>query len=424
MSRADHAAAPSRREFLTATTAATGALALGATSACAPDAPAPPAGAPAQGASPEDMVTPADQPLRVLVLGGTGFIGPHMVRHALARGHTVTMFNRGRTNTHLFPEVEKLVGDRDGDLGALEGRTWDVVLDNSGYVPRHVRDSAQLLSDATDHYMFTSTAGVYASWYDEGGIMKSEPGPPDWPAGGTTEDHPVVALPEPGSEDVSSWYGHLKVLCEDAVREAYGDRCSVTRPGLIVGPGDNTDRFTYYPVRIDRGGDVAAFGAPDDPVQYIDARDLAAWSVKLAEDRTSGTFNAVAPLGGSTMGELLYGIRAITTAPMRFTWVPGSFLAEQGVAEFTLPPWTSQDGPLAGATSFRADRAFAAGLTARPLADTALDTLQWWKSLPAERTQEMRAGLRGGDMEFGPASMDAQMAFEAQILAAWRAAAG
>ena len=250
--------------------------------------------------------------------------------------------------------------------------------------------------------MFTSTAGVYASWYDEAGGMKAEPGAPEWPEGGTTEDHPTVVHPEPESEDVGQWYGHLKVLCEDAVREAYGDRCSITRPGLIVGPGDTTDRFTYYPVRIDRGGDIAAFGAPDDPVQYIDARDLAAWSVRLAEDRTSGTFNAVAPLGGITMGELLYGIRAITTTPMRFTWVPGSFLAEQGVPEFSLPPWASQDGPLAGATSFRADRAFAAGLTSRPLAETALDTLEWWTSLPDERRQEMRAGLRGADLEFGP----------------------
>ncbi len=177
------------------------------------------------------------QPLRILILGGTGFIGPHMVRYALARGHAITLFNRGRTNTHLFPEVEKLVGDRDGQLGALEGRTWDVVLDNSGYVPRHVRDSAQLLKDASDHYLFTSTAGVYASWYGADGGMKSAPGEPAWPADGTTEDHPTVVLPEPESEDVGRWYGHLKVLCEEAVREAYGERCVITRPGLIVGPG-------------------------------------------------------------------------------------------------------------------------------------------------------------------------------------------
>ena len=409
---------PTRRQFFGTVAATSGALAL--QSIASPG----PARARTVLANGQD-VGPAPQPLRVLILGGTGFIGPHMVQYALERGHSVTIFNRGRTNPHLFPEVEKLVGDRDGQLGALEGRNWDVVLDNSGYVPRHVRDSAQLLADATDHYLFTSTAGVYASWYDASGGMKSAPGAPDWPEGGTTEDHPTVVLPEPESEDVGRFYGHLKVLCEDAVREAYGDdRCVITRPGLIVGPGDTTDRFTYYPVRIDRGGEILAFGAPDDPCQYIDARDLAGWSVRLCEDRVSGTYNAVAPLGGLRMAELLYGIRAITSTPMRFTWVPGSFLAEQGVPEFSLPPWTSQDGPFAGATSFTADRAFAAGLTSRPLAETALDTLQWWNSLPGDRQQQMGAGLRGGDLEFGPASMDAQMEFEAQILAAWRAAQG
>lgn len=392
---------PTRRQFLGQAAVATGALALWR---CSP---------------------PAQQALRILILGGTGFIGPHMVRYALDRGHAVTLFNRGRTNTHLFPEVEKLVGDRDGELGALEGGNWDVVLDNSGYVPRHVRDSAQLLSGASDHYLFTSTAGVYASWYGPGGGMKSAPGEPAWPEGGTTEDDPTVVLPEPGSEDVGRFYGHLKVLCEEAVMEAYGDdRCVITRPGLIVGPGDTTDRFTYYPVRIDRGGEVVAFGAPDDPVQYIDARDLAAWSIRLCEERVSGTYNAVAPLGGMRMGDFLEGMRAAIGAPVNFTWVPGAFLAEQGVPEFSLPPWTNQDGPFAGATSFRADRAFAAGLTSRPLAETTLDTLEWWKSLPQERREGMMAGLRGGDLEFGPASMDAQMAREAEILAAWRASQG
>ena len=162
-----------------------------------------------------------------------------------------------------------------------------------------------------------------------------------------------MVLPEPESEDVGRWYGHLKVLCEDAVREAYGtERCVITRPGLIVGPGDNTDRFTYYPVRIDLGGEVMAFGAPDDPVQYINARDLAAWSIRLCEDRVSGTYNAVAPLGGLRMAELLYGIRAITSTPVHFTWVPGSFPAEQGVPEFSLPPWSNQEGPSRGRPGF------------------------------------------------------------------------
>lgn len=392
---------PTRRQFLGGAAAATGALAFWR------------------------CTVPEAQALRILILGGTGFLGPHMVRYARMRGHTVTLFNRGRTNTHLFPEVEKLVGDRDGQLGALEGGTWDVVLDNSGYVPRHVRDSAQLLKDASDFYLFTSTAGVYASWYGADGGMKAAPGEPEWPEGGTTEDDPTVVLPEPESEDVGQWYGHLKVLCEEAVREAYGDdRCVITRPGLIVGPEDTTDRFTYYPVRLDRGGEVIAFGAPDDPVQYIDARDLAAWSIRLCEERVSGTYNAVAPLGGMRMGDLLEGMRSAIGASVNFTWVPGAFLAGQGVPEFSLPPWTNQDGPFAGATSFRADRAFAAGLTSRPLAETTVDTLEWWKSLPQERREGMRAGLRGGDLEFGAATMDAQMTREAEILAAWRASQG
>ena len=409
-----------RRAFIGTAAAAAGALAIPGGAA---------RGAARSGASPGPDGTPrstdppkAPQSRRLLILGGTGFIGPHMVRYAVSRGHDVTIFNRGRTNPQLFPEVEKLVGDRDGDLEALCCSRWDAVIDNSGYVPRHVRDSAQLLKDAADFYLFTSTGGVYAHWYTPEGGMKTERGEPDWPAGGTGEDEPTVVLPEPGSEEVGQYYGHLKALCEEEVRTAFGeDRCAVTRPGLIVGPGDTTDRFTYYPVRIDIGGEVMAFGGADDPVQYIDARDLAEWSVHLCEERTSGTYNAIAPLGGMTMAELLYGIRAITSTPSRFTWVPGWFLAEHGVPEFSLPPWSSQDGPFWGATQLLPDRAFANGLTSRPLAETARDTLDWWNSLPRERREAMRAGLRGGDLAFGPASMGAQMQLEAEILEAWKA---
>ncbi len=356
--------------------------------------------------SKRDLTVPqAPQSIRLLILGGTGFIGPHMVRYALDRGHTVTIFNRGRTNPHLFPEVEKLVGDRDGDLRSLEGREWDAVIDNSGYVPRHVRDSAQLLSNASRHYLFTSTAGVYSYWYNEDGTFPAAAN--RWPTGGTDEDAPTAPLPEPGSEEVGKYYGSLKALCEEEVLTAFPGRSTITRPGLIVGPLDNTDRFTYFPVRIDRGGEVLALGDPTDPVQYIDARDLAGWSVRMVEARESGIYNALGPLWRFTMAEMLYGIRAVTSAAVRFTWVDAQFLADQGVGPFDLAPWVSQISNLSGAAHFRRERAFAKGLTFRPFAETVRDTLDWFKSLPEERQASPRGGL--------PAER------EAEILSAWHA---
>ncbi len=356
-------------------------------------------------------------PMRVLILGGTGFIGPHMVEYALERGHTVSVFNRGRTNPGLFADsVEKLVGDRDGDLTSLEGKTWDVVIDNSGYVPRHVRDSAQLLSGAADHYLFTSTAGVYAGWYNE-----------QWPEGGiTNEDAPLAALPEPESEDVGRWYGQLKVKCEEEVMAAFpGGQATITRPGLIVGPGDSTDRFTYYPLRVSRGGEMLAFGNASDPVQYIDARDLARFTVHCVEQRVAGVFNALGPRQEFTMGQMLESMRDVTGADTTFTWVPSAFLEEWGVTGFSMMPWIPQDGPLWGAARFGREAAFQNGMVFRPFEDTVRDTLEWWTSLPEERRMAMRAGLRGGSLSpQEPASLDAQMTREAEILAAWHAQNG
>ena len=348
--------------------------------------------------------------LKVLILGGSGFIGPHMVQAALDRGYEVSIFNRGKTNPHLFPQVEKLIGDRDGNLTALEGRKWDVVIDNSGYVPRLVRDSATLLSNAADHYLFTSTGGVYAAIYDG-----------NWPDGYTNEDAPLSPLAEPDSEDVSKYYGQLKAVCEQEVKNAFPGRYTISRPGLIVGPGDSTDRFTYYPARLDRGGEMMAFGTPADPVQYIDARDLADFSLLCVEQRIVNTFNSIGPKDLMTMGQMLEGARAAIGADTELTWVSSAFLAEWEVAPASMMPWISPEGAVSGLAKLDSARAFANGLSFRPYADTVRDTLEWWKAQSHERREAMRGGLRGGDLAPGPASMDQQMSREAEILAAWKA---
>ena len=250
--------------------------------------------------------------LSILILGGTGFIGPHVVRHALSRGHEITLFNRGRTNTHLFPEVEKLVGDRNNDVAALEGRRWDAVIDNSGYTPDQVRLSVDVLRDATAQYLFTSTRAVYT----------------DYTAPVMNEDAPVGPKELPESE----WrgYGPNKVLAERVVEGGFGTRTLIVRPPVIVGPGDRSDRFTYWPDRIDAGGEVLVQGDPTDPVQFIDVRDLAEFYVHLLEQQTAGVFNSVGPGAPLSSAELVYGIRAITATPVSFTWVDWDFLAERG----------------------------------------------------------------------------------------------
>jgi 2'-hydroxyisoflavone reductase len=341
-------------------------------------------------------VPPASKPLRILFLGGTGFIGPHQVGYAIKRGHQVTLFNRGRTNAALFPEAEKLEGDRNGKLDALKGKTWDAVIDNSGYVPRHVRDSAQLLSQAAGQYLFVSTAGIYQAFTDG-----------SWPKDGTGEDAPKWQLAEPGSEDVGKYYGPLKWLCEQEVAKAFPKTATVVRPGLIVGPGDPTDRFTYWPIRVAKGGEMVAPGSASDPILYIDARDLGIFCVHLLETHTAGTYNLIGPKGTLTMGELLDTSQKVTQSSPTLTWVPGSFLEAQGVHYYGLFPWLDPKGKGWGGSHFKRDRAFAAGLTFRPLGDTVRDTVEWFRTLPAERQAKMVGGL--------------QPEQEAKILAAWRA---
>ncbi|MBI5067159.1 MAG: NAD-dependent epimerase/dehydratase family protein [Deltaproteobacteria bacterium] len=332
---------------------------------------------------------PAPRKLRLLILGGTAFLGPELVEAARGRGHTVTLFNRGKTRPELFPDVEKLHGDRDGKLDALRGRAWDAVVDTSGYVPRLVRASAELLAPRVPLYVFVSSISAYAD---------SPKGP--------TEDSPVQVLEDPKTEDVRAHYGALKAACEKAAAEATGGRSLAVRPGLIVGPGDPTDRFTYWPVRLDRGGEVLCPGDGSDPAQVVDVRDLAAYMVKVVEDGRTGTHNAVGPAAPLTMAGLVEACRAPGSAAT-LSWVDAAFLEKEKVAPWgDLPVWIPSGRESAGMTRVSNARAVAAGLRFRPLAETARDTLAWWKGLPAERRQKPRAGLSAER--------------EAAVLAAWK----
>ncbi|MYB05535.1 MAG: NAD-dependent epimerase/dehydratase family protein [Gemmatimonadetes bacterium] len=365
-----------RRDFLKTTAAAGGALAAGvgplALAGCAVEGDGPAAGSEDGGES------RAANPLKILILGGTGFIGPHQVEYALSRGHEVTLFNRGRTNAQLFPEVEKLVGDRESDLTALEGRSWDVVVDNSATnAPHWVEASANLLKDTCERYIFVSTRSVYA---DTSRIPM-------------TIDAPVwtheLAGVEPGAERLP--YGLGKAVSEQIVRDVFGeDRTIVMRPGLIIGPGDPTDRFTYWPVRIHRGGEVLAPGDGTDPVQIIDVRDFGDWLVRMAEAGESGTYNVVGPRTPRPMAELLYGIRAVTTAETTFTWVDTDFVIDAGLRPYgEMPVWRPARDGAEGFARFDLTPEVEKGLTFRSLADTTAATLEFHFSRPAERQAEV-----------------------------------
>lgn len=323
--------------------------------------------------------------MRALVLGGTKFVGRHIVQAALDRGYEVTLFNRGRTARGLFSEAEELHGDRDGGLDALHGRTWDAVIDVNGYLPRVVRQSTELLRGAVDHYTFVSTISVYSQ-----------------PTRGMDENAPLAPLVDETSEDVEEHYGPLKVLCEEVVQEVFDGRNTVIRPGIIAGPYDDTDRFTYWPVRVASGGEVLAPGAPERPVQFIDGRDLGEWTVAVIEAGTQGVFNATGPDYGLTIGGLLDGCAAVTKSGARFEWVPDDFLLQAaGVDPSDLPFWIRASR----AAWFMVDcsRAVAAGLTYRPLADTIRGTLEWVRStgrrleagLSRQREVELLEAWRG-----------------------------
>jgi len=381
-----------RRDFLLGSLAA--AAACGARRDPAATAGGPPA-APAAGPAAPPPAAPARKK-SILVLGGTGFLGPHVVTAALARGHTVTLFNRGKTHADLFPGVEKLHGDRDGHLEALAGRTWDAVIDPSGYVPRIVKASAELLAPRVGHYVFISTISVYA---------KFDTVNPD-------ESLPVATLADPTSEDVKAGYGALKALCEQAAEAAMPGRVASIRPGLIIGPGDPSGRFTHWPTRLAEGGEVLAPGDGGTPVQYIDGRDLGAWIVRVVEDRTVGTMNALGPANRVTMQSVLDECNRALGNRARLTWVDAAFLDQQGVEGWRdMPMWLDNHGDFAGFGTLQNTRAVRAGLAFRPIGDTARDTLAWLGTLPAdERAKARSSGITREK--------------EAAVLAAWHAHQG
>lgn len=398
---------PSRRTFLRSAAVAGAGLALPLSATASVATPRLPGARSAQ-SSPK-----ARRSLKALVLGGTGLIGPPMVEYLLARGHEVTIFNRGRTHAELFPEVERLLGDRNDNLASIEaevakGRTWDVVFDNNATLPRWVRQTAQLLKGSAGRYVHVSTISVYAeTTYERLAGRPVDPGSDDEERFRIDEDAPLAQMPADydGTERITGYtYGPFKWMAEDEAREAFPNACTVVRPGLIVGPGDTSDRFTYWPWRIARGGEVLVPGDGRDSVQFIDARDLAPFIVRLAEGGVSGTFNGTGPESRLSMAEMVAGIRAAFAVPVKFTWADAEFLAGHGVNPWAqMPVWIPGDPQ----SFVRIDRALAAGLTFRPLADTARDTVAWYESRPAEERARMRAGL--------PPEK------EAEVLAAWKA---
>jgi 2'-hydroxyisoflavone reductase len=391
---------------------------------------------PQAGASPS---APVARKRSILILGGTGFLGPKTIAAAVARGHQVTIFNRGRREKLLPLEVkvEHLYGNRDPDLPAddergpdgkllhpdasprgleqLAGRRWDVVIDNSGYVPRTVAASAKLL-DKADLYIYISSISAYAD---------------NQPAG-SDETAPLATLADPTVETMGKDfenYGGLKALCEQAASAALPGRTAIVRPGYIVGPGDQTDRFTYWPIRVARGGEVLAPGAPDDPLQWIDVRDLADWLVTLAEHGTAGTFNAIGPPSPARWGDVLTA--CVAAAPgAKLVWVPATWLEQNGAGgEDAFPIWVAPAGKFAGFHRWNNERAKAAGLTFRPVADTVKATLAWYPGEVERRvrvTRELVEAARAKGQEppkVDPSALRAgpTREQEADMLARWKA---
>ncbi|MBN2501568.1 MAG: SDR family oxidoreductase [Anaerolineales bacterium] len=308
--------------------------------------------------------------MKLLILGGTRFLGRHLVEAALARGHEITLFNRGQSNPDLFPEVETLLGDRDGGLDALAGRRWDAVIDTCGYLPRLVRASARALAETAAHYTFISSISVYA----------------DATLLGMDENAAVGVLADESVEEIThETYGPLKALCEREVQAAFPQGALIIRPGLIVGPHDPTDRLTYWVARLARGGQVLAPGDPDMPVQIIDARDLAEWNIRLVDGQVTGVFNATGPEQPLTMQAVITACRQAVGAPAEITWVSEEFLLEQQVTPFTeIPLWLPRE--VWGMLQVDISRALDAGLTFRPLSEIVADTLAWDRTLPTDRT--------------------------------------
>jgi len=370
-----------RRNFIKVSAAAGGALGLGLRSAVS-------------------ATEKTAKPLRILILGGTGFTGPFQVRYALERGHKVTVFNRGKTHPGETPkEVEQLIGDRNGQLDALKNRKWDVVIDNPTMLPAWVRDAAQILKGNVERYVFISTISVFADT-SKPGVDESAP------LAKYTGADPMKETRDTVIASKFALYGPLKALSEQEAEKWFPKQTLIIRPGLIVGPRDETDRFSYWPVRLDRGGEVLAPGDPSDPVQFIDGRDLAEWVIRMVEQRETGIYNATGPAKELGIGQMLDTIKSANKSNATFTWVNADFLEAQKVAPWSdMPVWIPPRGEEAGGARISIQRALAKGLTFRPLADTARDTLAWFKSQPSERQAKLKAGLTPER--------------EAEVLAAW-----
>ena len=332
-------------------------------------------------------VTRRPKPLRILIMGGTGLTGPHQVQYALSRGHKITLFNRGK-QPHTWPgPVEELIGDRNtGDLKALARGEWDVCIDNPSTLPFWVRDAGLVLHGRIKHFIFISSLSVYADNLkpaDEAAPVAAYPG-----------KDAMAETMESYRAKIGELYGPLKAVSEKEAEKQFPGKTTVIRPGLIVGPGDESDRFTYWPVRLDRGGAVLAPGDGSDPVQIIDTRDLAEWTIRMAEARVFGTFNATGPDHALSMKEMLTGIAAAIHADPKLVWVSTDFLESQKVEAWSdMPVWVPGQGDSAGFARRSIAKALAAGLTFRPLAMTASDTLAWFKEQPAERQAKLKAGL-------------------------------
>lgn len=385
---------PSRREFLqlAASAGAGAALSLGLPSQFLPP---PPTGA-----------------MKILIFGGTGFLGPSVVRPALLRKHELTLFNRGRSRKHLFPEVERIAGDQDPSKGdglknleqaIKDGRTWDAVIDDIAYYPKMVKPRLDLLQKATKHYVLTSSISAYAS------NAKA----------GQAEDAPLAKVEDENRTDMGKdyeFYGGLKAACERLAEQHFPGATTIVRPGYIVGPEDPTDRFTYWPVRYQRGGEMLWPGKPDDLLQIIDVRDLGEWLVHVVENRLFGVFNACGPTKPWSMGGLLETCKELIPSKTTPIWVSAEFLKERGEAgEGQLPIWAPSSGDTVGYHAYSNAKALAAGLKCRDPKVTTKDTLAWFESLPSKRTDESRDNV----LRAGPKPDD-----EAKMLAAWKAKAG
>ena len=365
-----------RRDFVLTTAAAAGALSLGC------------------GGRSDDAAGDGG-PLDILILGGTGFIGPYEVEFARSRGHTLTLFNRGQTNPEMFPGIEQLRGDRGGDLASLEGREWDVVIDNSGFYPRHARLSAELLEGQVDRYMFVSSISAYDN---------------SLPAGVDEYNAPIATMDDPTDESEPPYgpsYGPRKALCEQEILRVFGeDRTVIVRPGLITGPGDPTDRIRHWLARMTRHDEVLVPGYAGDPVQLIDARDMTGWMVRMLENGDTGLYNAVGPDYQMTMDELVNGALGATGGTAELVWVSDEFAIEKEIAG-RYSPWIPASGPR-GFMLVNNGRALGTGLTFRPLDEILADMLAEYRVRVAE---DPEFGTRGG----------APFDREADLIAEWRA---